>query len=147
MFTQIEWRFTKSPIDSETISNIEKHFDIEFPEEYKQIVLNYNGARPKPNVYDTEKTKERTVKSLLSLNQKEEGNIFDVMNWISGKIPSKFIPFANDNSGNYLCFDYSENQKNPPIYLWLHEENRVEKVSDSFASFLSKLYLPRVRQF
>jgi cell wall assembly regulator SMI1 len=142
MFTQIEWRFTKSLIDSETISNIEKHFDIEFPEEYKKIVLNYNGARPRPNVYDTEKTKERTVKSLLSLDQKDEGNILDVMNWISGRLPSKFIPFANDDSGNYLCFDYSKNHKNPPIYLWLHEENMVEKVSESFASFLSKLYLP-----
>ena len=68
------------------------------------IVKEYNFGRPRPNVFDTQITKERVAKALLSFEPGHAENIWDMYTSLKKQLPADVIPFMIDQFGNFVCF-------------------------------------------
>ncbi|WP_027340214.1 SMI1/KNR4 family protein [Halonatronum saccharophilum] len=142
MSNQVIWKFAKEDVKEDRVNQIEEKLNIKFPKDYIECIMNNNGARPRPNAFDIKERSEITIKSLLRVDE-EEGNLLDTYEWIKGRLPENIYPFASDNFGNYICFDYREN-KVPNVVFWDHEEpdsnNSIKYIAESFSDLLLKLY-------
>lgn len=132
----IQWRYVKPLKETSLIEDFECAMTYEFPNSFKECILNNNGGRPSTSTFDTNKTKEREMKSLLSFNKEDKENIWSVNEWVKSDLNNIFIAFAIDNFGNLICFDVN----NDSIVFWNHENNETELVAKSFDEFLGKLY-------
>lgn len=128
----ITWK-RGSKIDESTIKKVETKFGITLPGDYKRIIINHNNARPSVSTFDTESSTEHVFKKLLSLKEDDLETVYKAKKVLS-TIDDTLFPFANDPAGNYLCF------KNGVVVYWLHEDNSVLKVANSFTEFIAKLY-------
>lgn len=128
----ITWK-RGSKIDESTIKKVETKFGITLPGDYKRIIINHNNARPSVSTFDTESSTEHVFKKLLSLKEDDLETVYKAKKVLS-TVDDTLFPFANDPAGNYLCF------KNGVVVYWLHEDNSVLKVANSFTEFIAKLY-------
>ena len=156
----MQWKFVKKLNDVNFINQVESKLAISFPIELKEIVLKYNNGAPEPNTFDTEKLKGKSFGELLNFNLDSANNILEHYSWIQDKLPANVIPFAGGAGGDYLCYDFRTEKKNPEIIFWDHEqisyiaENRLlvpdheyeyeyyklEYVADNLNDLLNKLY-------
>ena len=132
----MNWKYIKPIADEKSVSEFEKEHGVLFPESFKAVVKKYNGARPENDVYDTEKTKERTIKSLLSFNKTDKENIWAMAENSEIGNSDKYVAFAIDHFGNLICFDVEDYS----VVFVSHESDRTEKIADDFSGFLDKLY-------
>lgn len=145
MKNKVIWKFIKKHIDENIILQIQENLNIKFPSDYIECVIKNNGGRPNPDSFDFEGHEEAVFNSLLSLHSEDKENMISVCEWIRYRLPGNVIPFANDPLGNYICFDYRENN-NPVIVFWDHEiagkdkEKCLTKICNSFDELLSRLY-------
>lgn len=129
------------------LSRLEAEWNVILPEDFKSVVQNNNYGYPVPNVFDTEKTKGRVFAGLLNFDLREKSNVLKDYLAIKDRLPVKIYPFAEDSSGNFICFDFTTPK--PTVILWNHEGRivngkdtyDVEFVADSFTDLLSKLYV------
>ncbi|QCT01589.1 cell wall assembly/cell proliferation coordinating protein [Paenibacillus algicola] len=137
----MQWQFAKSIATVYDLWAVESHFNIKLPVVYGRIVLEHHGARPIPNQFDTYKRMGHRIKTFLPVSKKEKGNVYDVYAWIQTRLQPGMIPFASDDGGNYICFDYKGNEQEPIIVFWNHEvEDTMEMVSSSFEGFMKSIY-------
>lgn len=132
----IKWLYVEPLKDNSLIEDFECAVTYEFPNSFKECVVNNNGGWPSTSVFDTNKTKGIAIKSLLSFNKEDEENIWIVNEWVKSDLNNLFIAFAIDNFGNLICFDVNDDN----IVFWNHENNKTELVAKSFDEFLGKLY-------
>ena len=71
----IQWRYVKPLKETSLIEDFECAVTYEFPNSFKECVLNNNGGRPSASTFETNKTKEREIKSLLSFNKEDKENM------------------------------------------------------------------------
>jgi len=135
----MNWILPKTKINEEMIKKVEEKFNILFPEDFKEVILKYNGASPIKMAYDTEKTKERVAEYLLSFSPNDLDNIYEAYDSIKERGFKELIPIMRDPFGNFICYDFT-NKSNPKIMFWNHENNDVEYIANSFKEFLGKLY-------
>lgn len=136
----MKWLNYKS-ISIDTIERMEDRLQITLPDDYKQFVLKYDGGYPHPNHFKVDE-KVEILNNLLSLDENETDNIYEVLEDLQNRIGDQLIPFAEDGFGNLLCFDYSA-AKN--IVFWDHEKNYDDFkestfVSSSFSSLIENLF-------
>lgn len=124
------WKYIKPLKDKKSLNIIEEKFKFKIPIDLRECILKNNGGRPNRKVFDTDKSTERVMKTLLSYNENDLESIYKVE-----KEENDLFPFAIDPSGNYICID-----KENSVILWNHETNTGEYVAKSFSDFLSKLY-------
>jgi len=129
----LTWKYVKPLSNTNAIEDFEKENNITIPQDLKQCVKYNNGGRPSLNVFDTNKSRGRVFKTLLSFNKTDVENVFSLFSIIHSK-HKEIIPFASDPSGNYLCI------KGTKIVLFLHENEMLEDIADSFSEFLSRLH-------
>ncbi len=122
-----------SRIDDSIIKEAEETFNVKYPEDYKNVVREYNNARPTINTFDTDVSKEHVFKKLLSLKKNDIETVYKAK-YILSTIDNSLIPFGLDPAGNFLCF------KKGVIYYWLHEDDAVRKVANNFSDFIDSLY-------
>lgn len=127
-----EWRYVKPLANENLIAETEEKLGFKFGDSYVAFVKKYNGSRPPISVFDTNITKERTIKSFLSLNPSDPENII-ILNRDVPEISSNVIAFAIDNFGNFICF---EKTKGSIVFLE-YETGAVERISDNFDKFLN----------
>ncbi|MCT8137670.1 SMI1/KNR4 family protein [Anaerobacillus sp. CMMVII] len=139
MPVKIDWKFEKAVATDRILAQLETHFHVSFPEAYKQLVKQHNGARPRPNVIKTTAGKERVIKTFLTVHP-TKGGIKDVSEWLYGQLPDDLLAFASDPFGNYFCFHFRTPETEPSISFWHHETQHGEVVADSFREFLGKLF-------
>ena len=145
MLGTVNWVLTKALTDEKYISDFEKEYDIIFPAEYKATIIESNGGRPRPNVFDSVDRIELVAKSLLSFDKTHKENIWDTYDQLKNHLSKDVIPFMSDQFGNYVCFDY-RNTKIPSIVFWDHELSNehlgsvIIDVVDSYIEFLDSLY-------
>jgi len=143
--SDVNWILSKILEDQSAITRFEEKYGIKFPEEFKSIVRQFNGGRPRPNIFDSTQRKELVAKALLSFNESHTENIWDTYESLKTRLPKNIIPFLTDQFGNYICFDY-RNTTIPTIVLWDHEkafsyyQDAIIYVEDTFESFLASLY-------
>ena len=129
----MKWKYVKSINDSKSIENIEQKFNVKIPVDLKYIIIKYNGARPLKNIFDTQNSKERVFKSLLSYNKEDKENIY-----IYDELFHRgYIPFAITPSGDLLCI----NKENQNVELYLHETDIFELICSDITKFIDTLYI------
>ncbi|MFF3925915.1 SMI1/KNR4 family protein [Paenibacillus lactis] len=138
--SNLTWRFVKGKVSYEDIMRLEGHFQVRFPELYATTILSFHGGRPKPNRFDTEQSKGYVFKSLLPISHRYSSSMIEVYEWIGNRLPTGCIPFASDPTGNYICFNYAANPRNPQVVLWNHETGQCEVAAPSFVQFMHGLY-------
>ena len=128
-------------ISIDIIESVENRLEITIPEDYKQIVLKYDGGYPNPNHFKVD-GKVEIFNNLISLDENEYNNIYEILEDLQDRIGDQLIPFAEDGFGNLLCFDYSANKN---IVFWDHEKNHddfkeLPLVCSSFSSLIENLF-------
>ena len=128
-------------ISIDIIESVENRLEITLPEDYKQIVLKYDGGYPNPNHFKVD-GKVEIFNNLISLDENEYDNIYEILEDLQDRIGDHLIPFAEDGFGNLLCFDYSANKN---IVFWDHEKNHDDFkeapfVCSSFSSLIENLF-------
>ena len=118
--SELTWKYVKTLGDRHAVEAFLEENNLSLPEDLIVCLKDNNGGRPNRKTFDTDRSKGHMIKTLLSFNHGE----FDL------------VPFASDPFGNFICYDDSRGD----IVLWLHETNRMEKISDSFTNFLNMLY-------
>jgi len=129
----ITWKYVKPLSKTDAIENFEKKNGVSLPSDLKKCIKANNGGRPSFTVFDTNVSKERVFKTLLSFNESDAENIYKYFPIIHSHSNS-LIPFASDPFGNYICLQDSK------VVLFLHETGKSEYIADSFSSLLEKLY-------
>lgn len=123
------------------IESVEHRLQITLPEDYKQFVLKYDGGYPNPNHFKVD-GKVEIFNNLISLDENEYNNIYEILEDLQERIGDQLIPFAENGFGNLLCFDYSANKN---IVFWDHEKNygdfiELPLVCFSFSSLIENLF-------
>ena len=140
----MKWKFVKPLRDAQQISKFEETVEYLFPQEFKEVVKQFNGGFPEKNTFDISESEECDFNNLLSFNKKDRGSIWNLVDrnttkkqkWSVEGLPWKYVPFASDSFGDFICFDRSNNH----IVLWDHETGKIEEVAKDFLSFLESLY-------
>lgn len=140
MKNRIEWNiYDDSKLDISLIESTEKQIGVSFPESYKKCVLKYHGATPVQDLFNVEGT-QRVFGEFLGFDENDDETLLSYYimetNEVTGTIPKEVIPFANDPSGNYICFDYKNDKKDPEIvFLNLDKCISLEIVNDDWDEY------------
>lgn len=102
----MEWKLVNPLTSKESIAELESITGFSLPEAFVLLVKQFNGGRPMQRNFDTEKTKGRMIKGILSFNSEDVVNIFQAQGWI-GEDNDSYVPFAIDLFGNLICFEKS----------------------------------------
>lgn len=132
----MNWKYIKPLKSASDVKDFEVKYSFDFPDDFKKTVAEFNGARPEYNVYDTDKTKERTIKSLLSFNRDDNATIWKTAEYNAKELDGKYIAFAIDEFGDLICFSIGDKSV---VFLNM-ETLEAEPVARDFSSFLDKLY-------
>lgn len=136
----MNWVLAKPLIKFELINEFEQKYNIKFPTSYVEIVQEYNLGRPRPNVFDTNKSKERIAKCLLSFNTEHKENIWDIYAALKKQLPADVIPFMVDQFGNFICFYFDSFTSEVTIVFWDVENQQIENIAESFDEFIAIFY-------
>jgi len=131
----ITWRYVKPLNNTDIVAQYGAEHGITFDGAFIECIKQNNGGRPSVSTFDTDKAKERTIKSLLSFDEKDAENIFK-SNEMLAKETSILIAFALDNFGNYICFL----KESGAVVFYDFESGTIERITDDFSTFLGKLY-------
>lgn len=132
----MEWKYVKELKAVDLIGDYERLVKYVFCDSFKKCVITNNGGRPSKRLFDTDKAKERELKSFLSFNREDRETVWKIFEWNKEELTNQYIPFAIDNFGNMICFDV----KNDKIVFVNHENMSVEIIANSFADFMNGLY-------
>lgn len=132
----MDWKYVKELSSIDLINEYEGLVNYTFNESFKNCVKENNGGRPAKKVFNTNKAKERELKSFLSFNHDDKETVWKIFEWNKEELANKYVPFAIDNFGNIIGFD-STNDK---IIFLNHEDMSIELIADNFDDFLNALY-------
>ncbi|CAM1346907.1 SMI1/KNR4 family protein [Tenacibaculum insulae] len=135
----MEWKFKKNSLDNSQIKLIEQELSVKLPIEFVALIKQNNGARPSKNSYDLKNEKGKFFDSLIDYSFEEKNNVVAVYKRLKTYSVNKMIPFGEDGFGNYICFNYV-NEENPNVVFYDHEINEVIEITNSFNEFLDLLY-------
>lgn len=130
MNERIKWNiYDAQLLDQALVEEVEKKLGVKFPKEYKECVIKYHGARPVQKLFNVEGMERVFGKFLDYVKRYSYSNTLlecyvNETDEQYGTIPTGVIPFADDPSGNYICFDYGENSVNPRI-VFLNQDNCI----------------------
>lgn len=130
------WQYVKQLKSEDWIDDFEFMVKYEFCSSFRRCVMDNNGGRPDNTVFDTDTVKERVLKTFLSFNKDDIETVWKVYEWNKRELANRYVPFALDGCGNFICFDANNNR----VILLNHENMAVEIVADDFDSFMEELY-------
>lgn len=142
----VSYNYTKE--DARNIHIIEQSLGIKFPQLYKEFIKEFGalyflspvmitGVQAIPNV-----SIENDLVPLGRFLDWSTGDfsISHIIKMYDDQFPSRFVPFAEGTSGDFIGF-YFDNKGNSNISYWFHESlfTQCNKVSDNFEMFLNSL--------
>jgi hypothetical protein len=132
----MNWKYVKKLKSVELIKEYERLVNYELCDSFIQCVIRNNGGRPEKKIFDTDRVKERALKSFLSFNKEDRETVWKMYEWSKEELNDEFIPFAIDNFGNLICFDKHDDK----IVFVNHEDNSVEIAAVNFDTFIESLH-------
>jgi hypothetical protein len=123
---EITWKYVKPVIDEDNVLNFLQQHGVNLPQQILDCIIENNGGRPSINIFNTNKSKERVFKSLLSYNSDDTENIYSVYPHLFRG--SGLYPIGTDTAGNFICVDLSNDYK---LILWEHESKRKELIDQT----------------
>jgi cell wall assembly regulator SMI1 len=166
-----EWSFCGPPVTKERIHEVQQNLGVRFPEQFLDWVGICDGGLKKHNAFDFVHPSDGKVESdgmgfLYSFREPMDRYLKDIYRndpdlwrdmdirpwWTIEDInlleraehfPEGLIAFADNGSGDHICFDYRSDKNNPSptIVIWLHEfwpdsAGFIAKDFDAFAASL-----------
>lgn len=128
-----KWIRTKQLNNPLVIKELKSKYGIMLSTDLENCIQFNNGAKPRPNIIMLKNGEENDVKALLSYNDGDPENIFNVIEFFAKKYQGALVPFASDSAGNYYC------EQGKRIVLWT-QNNEILPVCNSFSQFLDSLY-------
>jgi hypothetical protein len=124
----------------EEISSLMKAVDLNFPEFYRDFLLEQNGGVPVNGIFHYGDGGSSGV-VFFGVNT---GENYSDLKWnyevYKDRIPKGFFPIGNDPGGNLICIDFEGDQG---VYFGDHEReeqplsrSNIFKVAESFEEFL-----------
>jgi hypothetical protein len=135
---------TEPLINIEEVLEVEKYIGLNFPKEYVDHILLYNGGQCDPNVFKFNEKgvlTESCIDWFLAIYEGEYDNLknyIDTYKLEEKRLPYQMIPIAHDPGGNLICISCI-GQDVGFVYFWDHENEVNYKVSDD--SNYSNLFL------
>jgi cell wall assembly regulator SMI1 len=129
------------PATSREIEQLEHWLGITFPKAYKEVVAQYQGMTPQPDVFDVGRG-TNVVNVLLTIIEDNNWPTYSVRSAyeaVKPHVPVGIYPFANTPGGEYLCFDYRKSSEQPKVTL-VTVEMFIYPVADSFTDFMARLH-------
>ena len=137
-------KFGKVQMDD--INEFEITNDIVLPVDYKEFLIMHNGGKPSLNIEPTVNSDVQWIYGLVE--QPYYASIFQPIDMFKNRIPSWYMPIANDSGGNlYIMSLFKDNYG--LIAFWRHEEetkgsadqyfDNMDIVATSFTGFLTQL--------
>lgn len=71
----MEWSYVKDLKSCDLIDDFERLVRYEFCSSFKRCITASNGGRPSKKVFDTNKVKDRELKSFLSFNREDRETV------------------------------------------------------------------------
>jgi len=140
----IKFKETKPATSGSLIIITEKLFDINFPNDYKDHILKYNGGDCTPNriqFFENGVLASSAIGYFYAFYDGKYSNIFTAFSIFKiqdKRMPSNVFPIAYDGLGNQICISCFSNDFGS-VYFWDHE-NEVD-YSHSDDNDYSNLYL------
>ena len=136
--SEIVWKYGEPLTDENLITEFETKSGFTFPPSFKKIVIEHNGATPNKHIFNTDTDEGHIFGNLLSFNQTdtESLNIWETNKIMPKEVDSKYIAFAMDPFGNWICF----NAEDGSIVFIDHEDYSIENVANDFDAFIDGLY-------
>ena len=109
------------PLSPQKISEFEKSFGINLPNDYKIFLEEYNGGKPTPNsFYFDDGNDASCIDKYLSITEDDENKgICEYVSAYEGRIPEGFLIIAHDPGGNLILLGVTNGKKGG--YFWDHE--------------------------
>lgn len=132
----MQWKYVRPLKDPALISKFEQKTGYKLPDDFTACVKNNNGGRPEHSTFNTDSSKGRAIKALLSFNLEDRESMWQAYVWLSPELRKRYVAFAIDNFGNLICFDRSTG-----CVVFIDDERlTVEQIANSFTDFVASLY-------
>ncbi|OBX82486.1 SMI1/KNR4 family protein [Moraxella nonliquefaciens] len=111
------------------IESFERKFSIKIPEDYKEYLLNFNGAKP--------------INKICRLNNDETSihHMYGLHNieYCSIDVKNRELFFADDSFGNLFFIDLTQKEEYGFVYFMDHETGKTTFINQSFNKFITSL--------
>ena len=135
------WKYG-NPASDEAIRSVETQLAIAFPADYRAIVAQHNGGRPKPNAVDAPGKREVIMERLMSVDAGAKDNVAAATLVARKRHQSNLVPFASDPFGNLFCFQVAGKTPSAVVF-WDHESGALTGICKTFPELLGMLHEPR----
>ncbi|QNF29999.1 SMI1/KNR4 family protein [Metabacillus elymi] len=105
----------------EQIVQFESENDVKLTELYKKFLLKWNGGKVKPNLFKISDEQGPSVLNVFYGIGDMYDNLTDFIDIMNERLPSEFIPIADDPAGNTVCLGTKDTYYDN-IYFWDHEQ-------------------------
>jgi len=105
------------PASLTTIRDVENQINVQLTELYISFLLENNGGYPEKSIF---KISESQGNSVLNRFYSIE-ELCKYMSILEDRIPSSFIPIANDPAGNIICLGV-KGEHYDSVFFWDHEQ-------------------------
>lgn len=143
----IKWRKVRNKAVDNTIEKVENRLDVVLPSDLRDCILEFNGGRPTPYLFDFSDRKQVVFANLLDFSLMKEINVLSIYESVKNRMIELVYPIASEPGGDLICLDYREGKdKTPKIAYWDHElafedpATAIFYICDTFTELLSKLY-------
>ena len=129
---------TMVPIKQQDINELESQLDLVLPEPYKYLLATY-GLIHTPNVLTRTCDLSVNIQNVQDFLSLDDVDSLSKLYQMSG-MPAGHVLFASDSEGNMFCFKSSDcetHQSDVPVWFFDRNLNSVNKVSESFVTWLS----------
>lgn len=135
---------------------LEAHLEFKFPETFRRIYLLTNGGTPSREIWAEDESYEpirvedfKFIASAGAIDEKDTKYIGGCFDFLLKKnvLPSRLVPFAVDEAGNFICLDKSSGEVvyfavdvfQPDIDMHINHINAQRVLSASFDEFIMSL--------
>ncbi|MFV8830412.1 SMI1/KNR4 family protein [Alkalihalobacterium sp. APHAB7] len=130
----VQWKYSKGEVNEATIAELESFYQVTFPEFYKKIIRKYNGARPRPCIIHIKQGIDIELRSFLPIGKSLPDNLVTINKALQVSLPKGVIAFANDDFGNYFCFDFRKKDRVVSSFFEHETSNLITISNEPFKS-------------
>ena len=138
-------KFDNNNIEQHIIE-FEKKYNFEFPKQYRDFLLKYNGGETLETEFKINSLKS-DVRGFYGLGNADEHyhyNFFERIGTLNRFLKDNMIPIASNDFGDYIIMSFSC-EKNGEIFFYYHDmPKKYIKLTDDFITFTKKCKSERI---
>lgn len=136
-------------ISESELDEVSSAIGLDFPADYKNFLLKYNGGSPDPDAITIKEHEEEvgTVQLFFGIDREIESSCLKwVYDELRDRIPDSYLPIACSDTGDIFCLVLSKNQYSSVVFWDATNEkdknslDNIYEIADSFSRFLELLF-------